>query len=374
MNKPRICACNKERTRFQVKLGSKSLGYFSSEIEAIKFRDSATQVLPEVMQQSEIASDPSNTIFGLARLCFAEMEQQGFRSYTRSKEAYHRYVENQSIALVPLDKLTRGHVQSWLNWMETLWKNGKPHLGKLAPQTIKNTRNALAAIVRYAVKRGLMAENITNNLVYARSKRNKKGNALYPWEAFLLLSHPDIPIGHRMLYQFALFSGMRAGELSSLHWSDVDLQRNTIYIRFGGIDDKGKLTPTKTGEQRTIPLLPLAKSALQWAKARSVQNASGLIWVGASGKAIRSDRSRSPQLNKHLTLIDAKGCFKDRKLTFHSLRHTAASFLLCGILGDKWSLQEVRDMLGHLSVSTTEIYTHMLTSLATEAAGRLKAA
>jgi hypothetical protein len=57
-----------------------------------------------------------------------------------------------------------------------------------------------------------------------------------------------------------------------------------------------------------------------------------------------------------------KEAFGARKVWWHLLRHTAATSLLCGWWGRRWSLDEVAKMLGHSSVKVTERYAHLLDS------------
>jgi integrase len=53
---------------------------------------------------------------------------------------------------------------------------------------------------------------------------------------------------------------------------------------------------------------------------------------------------------------------------WHDLRHTCASFLLSGAVGRRWSMAELKEMLGHASVTTTERYAHFAKSALFEAA------
>ena len=48
-----------------------------------------------------------------------------------------------------------------------------------------------------------------------------------------------------------------------------------------------------------------------------------------------------------------------RQLRWHDLRHTFASSLVSGFWGHKWALDEVRDQMGHSSVTVTEMYAHL---------------
>ncbi len=57
-----------------------------------------------------------------------------------------------------------------------------------------------------------------------------------------------------------------------------------------------------------------------------------------------------------------------RRVRWHDLRHTCASFLLSGVVGRRWSMAELKEMLGHASVTTTERYAHFARSALFDAA------
>lgn len=74
-----------------------------------------------------------------------------------------------------------------------------------------------------------------------------------------LLGCDDISKSRRLLFQVAIFTGMRAGELWGLRWSDVELNRATPLCSVRRSYDG----PTKSGAVRSFPLLPRAVAALQ---------------------------------------------------------------------------------------------------------------
>lgn len=62
-----------------------------------------------------------------------------------------------------------------------------------------------------------------------------------------------------------------------------------------------------------------------------------------------------------------------RHVRFHDLRHTCASLLVSGAWGRAWSLEEVKQLLGHSSISVTERYAHFAGSLLDDAAAQTDA-
>jgi integrase/recombinase XerD len=113
----------------------------------------------------------------------------------------------------------------------------------------------------------------------------------------------------------------------------------------------------KGGRERMVPLGAPARAALARylaARARFLQGSRPSPWLFPSrGKAGHLSRQRCGQLLKELAL--AAGIAPQR-LSPHVLRHAFASHLL----DHGADLRSVQEMLGHASIATTEIYTHVL--------------
>lgn len=71
------------------------------------------------------------------------------------------------------------------------------------------------------------------------------------------------------LYALAILTGLRAGELAGLRWTDVELERRQIHVRrsYGG--------PTKSGDDRIVPLVDSALALLRKWSLRSSGSCSG---------------------------------------------------------------------------------------------------
>ncbi len=140
---------------------------------------------------------------------------------------------------------------------------------------------------------------------------------------------------------FAVATGMRRGEILSLRWEHVDLERALLHIMN---------TPTfrtKTGKRRTIPLSSLAAMVL---RRREALGCDGPVFTWR-GKEILADTltHRFKRAVRHADLPD--------EFRFHSLRHTHASLLAqAGV-----SLYKIGALLGHTSAKTTQVYCHLFT-------------
>lgn len=154
-----------------------------------------------------------------------------------------------------------------------------------------------------------------------------------------------------VLYTLAIYTGLRAGEMAGLEWSDVDLERRLLTVQrsFDG--------PTKTDRVRYVPVLdPLLPVLRAW----RLRHPGRHVFTNQAGTMLQpSARAFQEVLHRVLNragfqLIQRNG--KERPyLRFHDLRHTFASrWVMKG--GDLFKLQRI---LGHQSVQMTMRYAHL---------------
>ena len=137
-------------------------------------------------------------------------------------------------------------------------------------------------------------------------------------------------------------TGIRVSELCGVDSGDIDRARNTIRV-FG----KGR-------KERTVPLgAPALKAIDRWiseARESYLSATSGnALFLGARGKRIDPRTVREIVYNALLALPNAP------KFGPHGLRHSAATHLL----ERGADLRTVQEILGHASLATTQIYTHV---------------
>ena len=139
-------------------------------------------------------------------------------------------------------------------------------------------------------------------------------------------------------------TGIRVGELVSLDVDDVDRERNLVRVM-----GKGR-------KERSVPFgHPAAVAVDRWVRhgrpALRVEGAGGALFLGARGRRIDQRAVRSMV---HSRIADVPGA---PDIGPHGLRHTAATHLLEGGA----DLRSVQELLGHASLATTQLYTHVTT-------------
>ena len=145
----------------------------------------------------------------------------------------------------------------------------------------------------------------------------------------------------REIVIFALMTGARRGEIVNLQWSDINFEAKTITIQ------SSLSYQVKTGKLRTVPMNETVYNLL---KDKPVKE--GLVFKGKKGK-----RANDNFVSEKFREFVRKNGF-DKRLHFHSLRHSFASVLV----KKGKSLFQVQRLLGHSSSKITEVYAHLQSS------------
>lgn len=143
----------------------------------------------------------------------------------------------------------------------------------------------------------------------------------------------------RALLELLYASGLRVSEACGLRLDALDLERETVRVRGKG------------NKERTVPMGRMAVEALRdWLAARGelMTDASpDLVFLGARGGAL------DPRVARRV--VHAATAGTGAEVAPHGLRHAMATHLLAGGA----DLRSVQEMLGHASVGTTQLYTHV---------------
>lgn len=222
------------------------------------------------------------------------------------------------------------------------------HECQYAKTTIARRLASLRSFFRYCSREKLTTSNPAKALRTPRIGR-KLPNFLSAPQATLLVEAPsnDEPAGlrDRAMLETMYSAGLRVAELVGLNISDWDRDANVIRVR-----GKGR-------KERIAPIGRHASTALnKWLAVRQVAaNASALdqdaVFLNRFGKRLTT-RSVGRMLEKYVKTTGVDG-----KTSPHSLRHTFATHMLDGGA----DLRSVQELLGHKSLTTTQIYTHVST-------------
>lgn len=161
-------------------------------------------------------------------------------------------------------------------------------------------------------------------------------------ELNLILKH-ILHKGTLQITIFAFFTGCRLAEIINLTWDDINFNERTIRI--------GSSTfTTKTRKQRILPMCDEVFELLQ-----SIYNENNVLDQGGFVFA-KEDCCKHSQ--DYVSKSFKKACIKANMnpgVHFHTLRHSFAS----NLAQDGVSLYVVKELLGHGSITTTEIYSHL---------------
>jgi integrase len=163
-------------------------------------------------------------------------------------------------------------------------------------------------------------------------------------------------------------TGMRQGELLALEWGDIDWNGNFIEVRRSTW--RGIVGTPKSGKTRRVDMNNRLKAVLQQHHAR--MKAEALKAGVAVPALVFTSEALTPYdgVNVRKSFEAALRKAKIRKIRFHDLRHSYASWLI----QNKESLAYVRDQLGHSSIQiTVDLYGHLVPGENREAVNRLDA-
>jgi len=214
--------------------------------------------------------------------------------------------------------------------------------------TIARKLATLRSFYKFCLRRGyIQAHPLASIRTPKQEKRLPK--YLEMEQITKLLSTPDdktlLGARDRAMLEVLFSTGVRVSELVDLDFADVDFSGQTTRVR-----GKGK-------KQRTAPIGQTAIAAirryleLRRADARSAASDQNALFVNKHGQRL-STRSVRRKLDKYLAEAGL-----DPNISPHTLRHSFATHML----NNGADLRSVQELLGHQSLSTTQIYTHLTT-------------
>lgn len=267
---------------------------------------------------------------------YCEVERN-FSSHT--VRSYHSDLQR-FVNFLKENKLSVG-VSSIRNYLAFLQRKN------LSRRTIARKLATLRSFFKFLCREDVIEDNPASMVTTPKLER-RLPNFLEKYEMEKLLQLPDTkdPLGirDRVILEFLYSSGFRVSELVSINIGDVDMLGETVRILRKG---------------RKEAVLPIGSYALK-AFCRYVESSRNQLLKGKNSdqKALflNSKGKRLTQrgirfiLNKYIARLGSQ-----KKISPHDIRHTFATHLL----NAGADLRSVQELLGHVNLTTTQIYTHV---------------
>jgi site-specific recombinase XerD len=241
------------------------------------------------------------------------------RSYRRDVEEFGHWLEGRRLTLAGVDVRVLSDYAAEL---------GRARPRKLAPATIARKLSAVRSFLRFALGPTKVPDA---SLSPKRPRRLPDTPKAEEIEAALAALDGDGPLAMRnqALVELVYSAGLRSAEAVGLDLGDVDFDREQLHVRGKG------------GKERVVPLGEEAAHALarylHRARPELVARPENALFLSARGR--RLDTSTLRRVFAHP----------------HRLRHAFATHLLEGGA----DLRTIQDLLGHSSLSTTQLYSHV---------------
>ncbi|HET9046258.1 MAG TPA: tyrosine recombinase XerC [Casimicrobiaceae bacterium] len=258
---------------------------------------------------------------------------------TRPAHTRNAYLRDVAQLLVLADKtapskLSRAHIARFL---------GVLHGGGLSGRSLARMLSAWRAFFRYLLETDRSLRDDPCAGLKAPKSAKRLPSALTPDEAAKLVAiddGDDLALRDRALVELAYSSGLRLAELAGLDVERLDLATGEVRVLGKG------------SKERIVPVgAPARKAIAAWLAKRDAIAAKGepAMFVGRQGR-----RLTPRTIERRLAAWAIKQGLA-RHVHPHMLRHSFASH----VLQSSGDLRAVQEMLGHASIASTQVYTHL---------------
>ncbi len=264
--------------------------------------------------------------------------RQSQRRSGKTIEAYQRDLRQATIFFGEDTDIRALDTLSVISWVRSLSSQ------RITGRSIGRKLSALRGLFQEALNQRLIESNPATNVRAPKAGKHLP-NTLSPDAMQRLLDSPIDPndieaIRDQAIYELLYSSGLRLAEALGLTVSDVH-----------GIPEELRILG-KGNKERIVPVGKKARDALsQWMEQRSEWDRAQTdrLFITKKGQSV------SPRTIQRRLDLRAKAAGLDQHVHPHALRHSAATHLL----ESSGDLRVIQEFLGHQSLTTTQIYTHL---------------
>ena len=272
-----------------------------------------------------------------------EIKASSFESYYGT---YKNFIEPEIVSNIPIKEIKALKLQELYN--------------KLSTNQAKKVYKLLNQFFKYAESQNYLFKNPNISITLKKDKKEVHTIIAEKKTKFQYFTKEEIPelleifkpTRYYDIVRFALGTGMRRGEILGLQWEDIDFSNKEIYVRHN-LSYMSNITEDGEKSYTTILQTPKSQNAVR------IIPMSDVIYTLLKELPHNCEYVFSTEKNKHFDVKwferawrnNVKGTkFEDKR--FHDLRHTFATLLLT----NGADLITVKELLGHSSVTITEMY------------------
>jgi integrase len=352
----RRCTCRLQVAAPGFEPGATRLVTLDEGATITKARNERRRLQAEGRSVSQWDADPG-TVHEIAVAYFRARSPHLAPSTLRSTEDAYRLRVAPHLATKPVREITRPLVEAWLG---TLLASGS---------SVHATRKALASL-RVLLSFAVQAEQVERNVCFGVTVQEPPSDPDAPPAVERVLDAAELPLvvaacetpREEALVRLAAESGLRSGEVRGLRWPDCDLQARRVKVERSVWRNVVKRPKSK--RSRRVAITHACAEALGRLYNEEVlgrgRDGRGYVFVGRDGASpVEPDLPlavvQRVQVRASVTTDGNDGKPK-AKATYHGLRHTSATHMLC----DGVPLPVVARQLGHAdSRITAGTYEHL---------------
>jgi integrase/recombinase XerD len=268
-------------------------------------------------------------------------------TYSGKIKEFLVFLENQFPRINSISEITKDIIYNFLNYQTSI-KNKKGNI--LTSGTIKTKLISLRIFFRYLMKQDFILNNPVNLIDLPRVEKRLPRNILSEDEVKKLLTsmktNSPIKLRNRAIVELLYSTGIRPSELCDIKIPDIDLKEQILII----VKGKGNKTRYVPVGQHAIYYIEqyLATSRKHLLKGKVKDE--GYLFLASSGSQLKGCL-----INKCLFQILKNNDLINKKISCYTFRHSIATHLI----KNKVDIRYVGQLLGHESLTTTQIYCHL---------------
>jgi len=261
-----------------------------------------------------------------------------------AKSTIHKYKADlerlfKYLQITDINEINQNHLREYLNHIRQVYN--------YTSSSIANKINILHHFFRFLHNSGYISTNPAI-LIRPPRKKVKIPKVLNDIELEKLLKEPDFntdtrfkkyALRDKLIFTMFAYTGLRRTELINLNWNDINLGNKYLIVR-----------KSKNKNQRIIPLHDRVIELLDKYLSERLPLKNNALFIGRTGERIHHNSLKN-LFDRYIKIAGLSG----KGYTIHTLRHTFVTRLL----NKDVSLVNIKNLMGHRSLESTQIYLHM---------------